>query len=189
MRKLHSKSPVFLVLWLVFTAAVALYRAVVNPDLHGADGHSLAHLMTGPIYQGLVVVAIGLLLAPSTAGWRREWTGWWVLDASLITFLVSQVCKRLLPWPRPSGHPGGFPSGHTMFAFALAWLRAERFPRLAPLFFLVAAAVGWSRVAVNAHFPYQVVAGAVFGLAIGACITRLRRGALITRLAGAPAKA
>ena len=49
-------------------------------------------------------------------------------------------------WPRPSGHDGGFPSGHAAAACALAYLLTERLPRLAPLWYAVAALIAWSRV-------------------------------------------
>jgi undecaprenyl-diphosphatase len=67
--------------------------------------------------------------------------------------------------PRPSGTDGGFPSGHTAAHCVLAYLLTERFPKFGPLFYAAAALVSWSRWQDGAHFPYQVVAGAVVGLA------------------------
>ncbi len=57
-----------------------------------------------------------------------------------------------------------FPSGHTTMAFFamgyLAW--AKR--RQAWWWLLLALGVGWSRVAVGAHFPLDCVAGGALGL-------------------------
>ena len=69
-------------------------------------------------------------------------------------------------WPRPSGHDGGFPSGHAAAACALAFLLSERLPRLAPIWYAVAAVIAWSRVEAGAHYPYQVVGGAILGLSV-----------------------
>jgi membrane-associated phospholipid phosphatase len=69
-------------------------------------------------------------------------------------------------FPRPSGSSGGFPSGHTAAVCALAYLLTERWPRLAFLWYSAAAVVGWARWTSGAHYPYQVVGGAILGLAV-----------------------
>ena len=75
-------------------------------------------------------------------------------------------------WPRPSGHDGGFPSGHAAAACALAYLLTERLPRLAPVWYAVAALISWSRVEAGAHYPYQVVSGAILGVAVAVVFHR-----------------
>ncbi len=89
-------------------------------------------------------------------------------------------------WPRPSGHDGGFPSGHAAAACALAYLLTERLPRLAPLWYAVAALISWSRVEAGAHYPYQVVGGAILGLTVA--IVFHRRFAPKTEAENAPVK-
>lgn len=69
-------------------------------------------------------------------------------------------------FPRPSHGDGGFPSGHTAAVCALAYLLTERWPKAAPLWYAFAAFVGWARWASGAHYPYQVVAGAILGLTV-----------------------
>ncbi len=59
-----------------------------------------------------------------------------------------------------------FPSGHSAAAFAGAWLLYRHFPKLAPLWFAIAALVGFSRVYLGAHYPGDVLSGAVAGTAI-----------------------
>ena len=57
-----------------------------------------------------------------------------------------------------------FPSGHTCAAFAAAWILGRYWPRTRPLFFGIAATVGYSRVYVGAHFPSDVATGAALGM-------------------------
>lgn len=106
---------------------------------------------------------------------------WWWLDIILCTTLCVHVLKVTTALPRPSGSPSGFPSGHCAFAFALAWLVLVMRPRLAPLWFAIAIAIGWSRAEVGAHHPYQVVAGATLGLGLGCWVSRQRGGVLVPR--------
>jgi len=56
-----------------------------------------------------------------------------------------------------------FPSGHSAASFAGAWLLCRHYPRLAPLWYSVAALVGFSRVYLGAHYPGDVLSGAVLG--------------------------
>lgn len=71
--------------------------------------------------------------------------------------------------------PGGysFPSGHAAAAFAGASLMARQFPRLAPLWYLVAALTGFSRIYLGAHYPGDVASGALAGTAIAEVTRRV----------------
>ena len=77
--------------------------------------------------------------------------------------------------PRPNGTSGGFPSGHAAASCALAFLLTERMPRLAPVWYGLAALISWSRVEARAHFPYQVVGGAILGLTVAIVVTQFLR--------------
>jgi len=62
-------------------------------------------------------------------------------------------------------HSHSFPSGHTATAFAGATMLSFFVPRAAPAFYVLAAAIAYSRLYVGVHFPLDVVAGVVIGVA------------------------
>jgi undecaprenyl-diphosphatase len=65
-----------------------------------------------------------------------------------------------------------FPSGHTCAAFAAAWTLSRYWPRMRPVFFGVAASLGYSRVFVGAHYPGDVATGAALGMGLSELIRR-----------------
>jgi undecaprenyl-diphosphatase len=92
-----------------------------------------------------------------------------------------------LGWPAPlwAPHDGSFPSGHSagsfcVAAFLLVWPPAsdaargiaKRIPGITAA--AIAALLAVSRVAAGAHFPSDVVAGAIVGLLVGALAARRR---------------
>lgn len=63
----------------------------------------------------------------------------------------------------PAADVGSVPSLHASNFFAMALVASWFWPSLWPVFYLVAAAVGWSRMYVGVHWPLDVAAGAVWG--------------------------
>jgi membrane-associated phospholipid phosphatase len=105
----------------------------------------------------------------------------WIFKTWLVGALVAQVIKNLFPVPRPGlvigleqlsliDNPpvlsGSMPSGHALAAVScgliLGALIVFRKQNLVWLFAiaLVTLIVAWSRVAVGAHWPADVIAGA-----------------------------
>jgi len=97
------------------------------------------------------------------------------------SMLVNGPLKRVAHRARPAGilavgvAPTGrtpstssFPSGHAAAAAAFATAAGWRSPRLAVPLSVLAAAIGWSRVATVRHFPTDIAAGAAVGGICGA---------------------
>ena len=78
-----------------------------------------------------------------------------------------------------------FPSGHATVSFACATVLALAVPRLRVPLFVLAALISFSRVYVGVHYPLDVLAGAVLGVAIAIALrtlaAALRRSAPGTR--------
>jgi membrane-associated phospholipid phosphatase len=91
-----------------------------------------------------------------------------------INTLIGRARPPMADWAGPAGG-ASFPSGHTtaatLFAFACAWALTSRvrpgWPRL--LIFTAATCyavvVGWSRIWLGVHWPTDVLAGWLFGVA------------------------
>ncbi|KRA50740.1 phosphatase PAP2 family protein [Devosia sp. Root635] len=104
-----------------------------------------------------------------------------------IPGLIANLLKRLVGRGRPSEFEisgafsfqnfvndwrfQSFPSGHTTTAIALAFTIGFLWPRLFPLFFVVGALVGLSRVPVGMHYPTDVFGGLIVGM-LGAYLVR-----------------
>ena len=108
-----------------------------------------------------------------------------------VTILLAEMVSALLkawidrdrpPLANPDPEPlvrlpatGSFPSGHATVAFACATVLALAVPRLAPPLFALAALVAWSRVYVGVHYPLDVLAGALLGVALGFAVVGAAR--------------
>lgn len=116
-----------------------------------------------------------------------------MLWALLVTWCGVRLIRWGFPHPRPAdlglghqwlaqGSRAGFPSMHTATAFALAgamlqwWGASAR----AAGAWLLALAMGWSRICLGAHFPTDVLAGAVTGLLCAGTAPWLAQRLLVT---------
>jgi len=101
-----------------------------------------------------------------------------------IPALAVSIVKRLIGRARPSDwgpfhyapfswHPGyaAMPSGHSTAAFAAAFAIGAISPRARVPMWIYAGVIAASRVAVHAHFPSDVIAGAFIGVC-GAALVR-----------------
>jgi undecaprenyl-diphosphatase len=97
-----------------------------------------------------------------------------VLAADLAAAALKAAVDRARPLPpgpddRPLVHvpgSGSFPSGHAATSFAAAAILTWIVPRLAPAWYVLAAAIAFSRIYVGVHYPADVVGGAILGTVI-----------------------
>jgi undecaprenyl-diphosphatase len=60
-----------------------------------------------------------------------------------------------------------FPSGHTIFLFALSWVVYSFNKKLGIFFIVCSAIVGMARIFVGVHWPSDILGGAVLGIIVG----------------------
>lgn len=102
---------------------------------------------------------------------RTKSAGFAVIIALILAGSSAALLKEIVHWPRPSLRTSsGFPSGHTSAAFALAGVLGVAFPGATPFFYLLAVLTGLSRLYFRAHFTWDVLGGAVIGIAVGLSI-------------------
>ena len=133
--------------------------------------------------QGLPWIALALVLLsrPKTRRLGVCVAGALVLELCVVTFGLKPLFDRVRPCallpdsavliPRPVGK--SFPSGHTASSFAVVgalWFCRSRlvWPGL-----VLAALVAFSRLYLYVHFPTDVAAGVLVGLACGWAAVRL----------------
>jgi membrane-associated phospholipid phosphatase len=141
----------------------------------------------------LSIYAVGLVRRDSYAQQTALLAGQAVADAEILTTVLKDVDRRLRPsdvsphgnfydtWFEGGinglGGNGSFPSGHTIAAFSVATVVAERYRshRWVPyVAYGAAALVGFSRISLQSHFPSDVFVGAALGYSISRFVV-LRR--------------
>jgi undecaprenyl-diphosphatase len=121
--------------------------------------------------------------------WRKPYAFPLVLLAVLLGETLSRTLKFVIDRQRPAfhyreppplmhiPHTDSFPSGHATTSFAAAATLARFVPRkwIAVALYVLAALIAWSRVYVGAHYPLDVLGGAVLGLLIATALRPLPR--------------
>ncbi|KZX15778.1 undecaprenyl-diphosphatase BcrC [Methanobrevibacter cuticularis] len=115
------------------------------------------------------------------------------LIALLFPVIITYLLKILVGEPRPfvslanvhllviETDPNSFPSGHTSNSFALAigiglnWeiKIKQRSIKLAWFLIPIASIIGFSRIYIGVHYPFDVITGAIIGIIGGLLATKI----------------
>jgi undecaprenyl-diphosphatase len=128
---------------------------------------------------GLVWIVLACILALL---WKRYAVVVFTVLAVAVSDWASYGIKGLFDVERPSTryaepkplvtppHDASFPSGHAATSFAAATVLSFARPRWAPAFYLLALAIGFSRVYVGVHYPLDLVGGAALGIVVATAL-------------------
>jgi membrane-associated phospholipid phosphatase len=94
-------------------------------------------------------------------------------EAFATTLVVTDGLKYAVKEKRPNGGTMSFPSGHASASFCAASYLDIRYgdPWSVPSYAL-AALTAWSRIESDNHYPWDVAAGAIIGVASNLIFTR-----------------
>jgi undecaprenyl-diphosphatase len=127
----------------------------------------------------LIYVMVAIVFGYALFGYRR-WRDMAlvsIITAGVARFVVAEIIRLFYQHARPDpavltklqlliprDFESSFPSGHTIFVFALATIVYFHNKRAGRWFFAMAALVGFARVYVGVHWPYDIVGGIVLGI-------------------------
>ena len=136
---------------------------------------------------GAVWVFLALVLALVRRMLWRD-LGRLVLVLTVTTVATDFVMKPAINRARPfestpdievigrHSDTASFPSGHTATAVAGAFVFARVLPAGVTIWWLLAAAIAYSRVYLGVHYPTDVIGGAIVGAACAIGVWRLTKG-------------
>jgi membrane-associated phospholipid phosphatase len=100
----------------------------------------------------------------------------WIVEYPIKAYFrrrrpFADIVRALVIGKKPGSW--SFPSGHTASSFASAWILSTVWPGRLPAFFSLASLVGMSRIYVGAHYPGDVMSGAILGISIAELVRQL----------------
>jgi membrane-associated phospholipid phosphatase len=162
---------------------VALYVAIARVSTPTLD-RAMARLSHAADYSRLSLSSAAVLAATGRRGRRAATHGLASVGvtASLVNLVAKPLGRRKRPDPVAEQVPiarhvrmpssTSFPSGHSAAAFAFATGVGHVLPSAAIPLRGLAVLVTYSRVHTGVHYPADVVAGALVGIALGHLTTR-----------------
>jgi membrane-associated phospholipid phosphatase len=179
----------------VILATIGLVALDPHDDPYFRHAHTFAEFNRALSFEntilGMAVVpttayVVGLVRHDSYSQQTAVLTAEALVDAGIPALITRDISRRVPPGSIPSygkfddswfrSHrgpfylgPGGFPSGHALAAFSIATVFSKRYGRQRWVPWVAyggAAAVGFSRLTLQAHFLSDVFAGAVLGYII-----------------------
>jgi membrane-associated phospholipid phosphatase len=163
---------------------------------HAGLGHAF-DILTTLCVVALVLGALALwFVSRPGAAQRWRFAAAAGLAAGALGYVLNQVIHAIHDRARPyeahggvwhpyaSGADASFPSDHASAAFGIAWAVFLVDRAVGALFLAAAAVVAVGRVATGAHYPGDVLAGVLVGLAAALIVVRVARRPL-ERLVGA----
>jgi undecaprenyl-diphosphatase len=97
-------------------------------------------------------------------------------------FLADVAAARVVQQPPPT--TPSFPSGHTASAVVGAMSLSRVWPMARPALWLLGAGIALSRVYVGVHYPSDILAGALLGLAVAWLVLAGRHPSTGSRVSG-----
>ena len=168
-----------------------VYRAIYDVSLH--------HHWVGSLFSGIetasipfmVIVTAGLWLLARPGGsskWKLAATAG--LASAALALAVNKVISSLIwhrdrpyqthavshPWS--SSHDASFPSDHASASFAIAFAVLLLDPLAGAIFLVFALIIAFGRLFIGAHYPGDVGAGFLVGLASALVVAKLLRPAV-----------
>lgn len=168
---------------------LALDRAIfqaINHLPHFVLSDSIALTLSGFGTGGVIwfLVAIWMFV-------REEHKDHWffipIISSGFVSWLLAEVIfKPFVARPRPANFMStwlvipdpisySFPSSHATIAFAMAYVLSQYEPKLRWVLYSLATLIASSRVYLGVHYPSDVVAGAILGVAIGYGILAVKK--------------
>jgi len=133
----------------------------------------------------IYVVVVGVVLAALWAWYRGNKKYAWGYGIALVSgliarYVVAAAIRHFYMRPRPFVELGvshivndtasSFPSGHTIFMFALATVVYKFNKKIAWLLYALGLLIGIARVAGGVHYPSDILGGIVLGILTGIVI-------------------